>query len=235
MMVWWKLLRSISRVRSNWWIFDSSMILPLHIVICGNLSYFRNFRRHISLMVNSSFRKVSQTSIPVSIFCGLSYLADVRISCLVFLYILSFRCYAGPFIGWSNISTSFTFRDCIRRLGRLLHSDIFYLFIQALDYWDELNSLRVSSNWLSNSAHFRQLWSLLSTGWQILCGEFCFRDTTNRHFDPAYLSQDSIFAMTWCVSLTHVIVAFAITKDHEHAHQTRLPAWKMELLNTYSR
>ena len=66
--------------------FDSSMLFLLHVVICGGLSYFCNFRCHISIIANSSFWKVSQLCISVITFHRLSYLISVRNSCLVFLY-----------------------------------------------------------------------------------------------------------------------------------------------------
>jgi hypothetical protein len=76
-------------------------------------------------MANSSFCKVRQYIISVSAFYGLSYLVDVRISCLVFI-IWSFKCYGGPFFEESQINTSLS--DGIRRLEFLLRGDIIYLF-----------------------------------------------------------------------------------------------------------
>jgi len=133
MMAWWMLLSGIPWVTSNWWIPDSSVILLLHVDVCGNVSLFRNFSHTISFMANRHFLGVRQHSIFVSMFYGLSYMVDVRISSLVFI-IRSSQCYAGPFIGQRNINTDFIHGDGIRRLGRLLRSDITYRFIQDLHY-----------------------------------------------------------------------------------------------------
>jgi hypothetical protein len=153
---WWKLLNGIPLVMSNWWILHSSIVL-LHVVVCGSLSYFRHFRSPISIIVNSCFWKVSQHSISVHIYCGLSFLVGVRITCLVFI-IRSFRRYVRPLIRRSNINTRFTFRGA---LGDLVVFSVVISFISLykslIINWDELNSLCVFSNWLSNSAHFRQL------------------------------------------------------------------------------
>jgi hypothetical protein len=75
-----------------------SVLLLLHVVVCGSLSYSCHFRHYMSIVAIGSVWEVSQLGISVSSFCRLSYFVSIRNSCLVFI-MRSFGCYSGPCIG----------------------------------------------------------------------------------------------------------------------------------------
>jgi hypothetical protein len=61
---------------------NSCMLLLLHVVVCGGLSYSCNFRHYISTIAIGSVWEVSQLGISVSTFYRLSYLISIRNFCL---------------------------------------------------------------------------------------------------------------------------------------------------------